>query len=138
MNPTSSSTSTSWFAANFLHGIAKKIPLPQTPSSNPKKMFIVHVHVHVKEGTEDAFRASSQENARHSVQEPGIARFDICQQIDDPTRFLLIEVYRDQDAPAAHKETAHYQIWRDTVADMMAEPRQAVKYTNHYPDDEGW
>ena len=101
-------------------------------------MLIVHVHVHVKEGCEEAFRAASLENARDSVQEPGVARFDVCQQNDDPTRFVLVEVYRDEDAPAAHKETAHYQTWRDTVADMMAEPRQAVKFSNSFPDDDGW
>jgi|TARA_B100000959_G_scaffold132622_1_gene138995 quinol monooxygenase YgiN len=101
-------------------------------------MLIVHVHVHVKESCEEAFRAASLENARNSVQEPNVARFDVCQQSDDPTRFVLVEVYRDEDAPAAHKETAHYQIWRDTVADMMAEPRQAVKFCNCFPEDDGW
>ena len=101
-------------------------------------MLIVHVHVHVKEGTEDAFRTASLENARNSLKESGIARFDVCQQNDDPTRFLLVEVYRDETAPAAHKETDHYKQWRDAVADMMAEPRQAVKYTNQFPDDDGW
>jgi quinol monooxygenase YgiN len=103
-----------------------------------KMMLIVHVHVHVKEGCEEAFRAASLENARNSVQEPGVARFDVCQQNDDPTRFVLVEVYRDEAAPAAHKETAHYQTWRDTVADMMVKPRQAVKFSNCFPDDDGW
>jgi len=103
-----------------------------------KMMLIVHVHVHVKEGCEEAFRAASLENARNSVQEPGVARFDVCQQNDDPTRFVLVEVYRDEAAPAAHKETAHYQTWRDTVADMMTKPRQAVKFSNCFPDDDGW
>ena len=101
-------------------------------------MFIVHVHVHVKSDSVDAFREASLENARNSVNEPGIARFDVIQQIDDPTRFLLLEVYRTPDDPAYHKETAHYQKWRDTVADMMAEPRAAVKYDNVFPDDPGW
>ena len=101
-------------------------------------MLIVNVHVHVKEGTEDAFRAASLENASNSLKESGIARFDVCQQNDDPTRFLLVEVYRDETAPAAHKETDHYKQWRDAVADMMAGPRQAVKYTNQFPDDDGW
>ena len=105
---------------------------------NLKMMLIVHVHVHVKEGCEEAFRAASLENARNSVQEPGVARFDVCQKNDDPTRFVLVEVYRDDKAPAAHKETAHYQTWRDTVADMMAEPRQAVKFNNCFPDDDDW
>ena len=101
-------------------------------------MLIVHVHVHVKPEAVEAFRAASLENARASVGEPGIARFDVCQQADDPTRFVLVEVYRDADAPAKHKETAHYAAWRDAVAPMMAEPRRSVKYTNAYPTDEAW
>jgi quinol monooxygenase YgiN len=101
-------------------------------------MLIVHVHVHVKPELVDAFREVTLENARHSVQEPGIARFDVIQQLDDPTRFVLVEVYRTPDDPARHKETAHYQKWRDTVEEMMAEPRHSVKYTNVFPDDTGW
>ncbi len=101
-------------------------------------MLIVHVHVHVKAGCEEAFRNASIENGRQSVQESGIVRFDVCQQIDDPTRFVLVEVYRDAEAPAAHKETAHYAKWRDTVASMMAEPRTSVKYSNVHPPEDGW
>jgi quinol monooxygenase YgiN len=101
-------------------------------------MFIVHVFVHVKGDRVEAFEAATLENARNSVQEPGIARFDVIQQQDDPTRFLLIEVYRTGDDPAKHKETAHYQKWRDAVADMMAEPRTSIKYTNVFPDEQGW
>jgi quinol monooxygenase YgiN len=101
-------------------------------------MLIVHVHAHVKPEFVEAFRQATIENARHSVQEPGIARFDVIQQIDDPTRFILVEVYRTADDPARHKETAHYQKWRDTVADMMAEPRTSIKYANVFPDDKGW
>ena len=101
-------------------------------------MLVVHVHVHVKPDCVDAFREASIENARNSVQEAGIARFDVIQQNDDPNRFVLVEVYRDEEAPARHKETAHYAAWRDTVAEMMAEPRYAVKYENAFPDDEGW
>ncbi len=101
-------------------------------------MFIVHVHVHVKPESVDAFREATLENARHSVQEPGIARFDVIQQLDDPTRFVLVEVYRTTEDPARHKETAHYQKWRDAVAEMMAEPRHSVKYANVFPDDAGW
>ena len=101
-------------------------------------MLIVHVHVHVKPELVDAFRAATVQNARHSVHEPGIARFDVLQQEDDPARFTLVEVYRTPDAPAAHKETPHYQTWRDTVAEMMAEPRSSVKYSNVFPADEGW
>jgi autoinducer 2-degrading protein len=101
-------------------------------------MFIVHVHVHVKPEFVDAFRQATLENARNSVQEPGIARFDVIQQLDDSTRFVLVEVYRTSEDPARHKETAHYQKWRDTVAEMMAEPRHSVKYANVFPDDAGW
>ncbi len=101
-------------------------------------MFVVHVLVHVKEGMEEAFRAASAENARNSVREPGIARFDVLQQKDDPRRFVLVEVYRTPDDPARHKETAHYQEWRDAVADMMAVPRQSRKFENSFPHDEGW
>ncbi len=101
-------------------------------------MFIVHVLVHVKPDQVDNFIAASLENAKNSVQEPGVARFDVVQQQDDPTRFVFVEVYRTADDPAKHKETAHYQKWRDTVADMMAEPRQGIKYNNLYPDEQGW
>jgi autoinducer 2-degrading protein len=101
-------------------------------------MFIVLVHVRVKPEAIDAFQEASAENARNSIQEPGIARFDVIQQLDDPTRFVLVEVYRTPDDPARHKETAHYQIWRDAVAEMMAETRQSVKYANLFPDDTGW
>jgi quinol monooxygenase YgiN len=91
-------------------------------------MLIVHVHVHVKPECVEAFKLACVENARESAKEPGIARFDVAQQADDPTRFVLVEVYRTADAPAKHKETAHYAKWRDTVASMMAEPRSSVKY----------
>lgn len=101
-------------------------------------MNIVLVHVHVKPEFVDAFKQASLENASNSVKEEGIARFDVIQQIDDPTRFILVEVYKTAEAPAAHKETAHYLKWRDAVADMMVEPRQGVKYSNIFPDDGGW
>lgn len=101
-------------------------------------MLIVHVHVHVKPDQIEAFKSATIENARNSVQEPGIARFDVLQQNDDPTRFLLVEVYRTADDPARHKDTAHYRKWRDAVADMMAEPRTSIKYTNVFPDNSGW
>ncbi len=99
---------------------------------------IVHVHVQVKPEFVEAFRRATEANARESVKEPGIARFDVIEQQDDPARFILVEIYRTPDAPAAHKETAHYQTWRDTVAPMMAVPRTAVKYANVFPADEGW
>jgi len=101
-------------------------------------MLIVHVHVHVKPESIDAFKAASLENARTSIREPGIARFDVMQQQDDPARFVLVEAYRTPDAPAAHKETAHYATWRDRVASMMAEPRRSVKYSNLFPADTHW
>ena len=101
-------------------------------------MLIVHVHVHVKPESLEAFRAATLANARASIRETGIARFDVCQQQDDPTRFVLVEVYRDADAPARHKETAHYAAWRDAVAPMMASPRTSVKFANLHPDDAGW
>ena len=101
-------------------------------------MFIVHVFVHVKPQHIEDFKAASIENASESVKEPGVARFDVIQQKEEPTRFVLVEVYRTPDDPARHKETAHYQRWRDTVADMMAEPRSAVKYENIFPGEQGW
>ena len=101
-------------------------------------MLVVHVFVHVHADQVEAFQAATLDNAANSVQEPGIARFDVLQQNDDLTRFVLVEVYRSEDAPAQHKETAHYARWRDTVAPMMASPRQSVKYANLYPDDAGW
>ena len=101
-------------------------------------MFIVLVHVHVKPESVEAFKAASLANAQNSVQEPGIARFDVIQQRDDPTQFVLVEVYRDETAPAEHKKTAHYAAWRDAVADMMAENRYSVKYEAIFPDEAGW
>ena len=99
-------------------------------------MLIVQVHVQVKPELIEAFREATAENARNSVQEPGIARFDVLQQADDPTCFILLEVYRNRDATVRHKDTAHYATWRDTVGPMMAMPRSSVKYANVYPPDE--
>ena len=101
-------------------------------------MFIVHVFVHAKPQNIEDFKAASIKNARDSVKEPNVARFDVLQQEDEPTRFVLVEVYRTSDDPARHKETGHYQKWRDTVDDMMAESRNAIKYTNIFPDEQGW
>ncbi len=101
-------------------------------------MLISVVQVHVKADTVEAFIAATNENARNSRLEAGIARFDFLQQVDDPTRFTLIEVFRDEDAPAKHRETAHYLKWRDAVADMMAEPRVGIKHVNISPDDSAW
>jgi autoinducer 2-degrading protein len=101
-------------------------------------MLIVHVHVHVKPESVADFRQATIENARSSIQEPGIARFDVVQQQDDAARFVLIEVYRTPEAAAAHKDTAHYARWRDTVANMMAEPRHSVKFNNVFPEAGDW
>ena len=101
-------------------------------------MLIVHVHVQVKPESVAEFRRATIENARNSVQEPGIARFDVVQQQDNETNFVLVEVYRTPDAAAAHRETAHYTKWRDTVADMMAQPRQRTTFNTVFPDPQGW
>lgn len=101
-------------------------------------MLIVHVHVHVRPESVANFRQATIENARSSVQESGIARFDFLEQQDDATRFVLIEVYRTPEAVAAHRETAHYAKWRDAVADMMAEPRQRATFNAVFPDPKDW
>ncbi len=101
-------------------------------------MLVVHVQVHVKPECVEAFRQATIANAQSSVQEAGIARFDVVQQAADPTRFMLVEAYRTAEAIVAHKATAHYAHWRDAVADMMTEPRSAVKYSNVFPADEAW
>ena len=97
-------------------------------------MLIVHVHVQVKPESVPAFKEATWLNARCSRLEPGVLRFDVLQQADDPARFVLVEIYRDAAAQAAHRETAHYPVWRDTVAPMMAAPRTAIKYDNAFPD----
>jgi|SRR6516165_6102090 quinol monooxygenase YgiN len=101
-------------------------------------MLIVHIDVHVKPESVEDFRLATLENARASVQEPGIVRFDVMQHQDDPSRFIFIEVYRAPEGQAAHRETAHYVKWRDAVAPMMAEPRNGVKYKAVFPDPQGW
>jgi len=99
-------------------------------------MLVVHVHVHVKPECVEAFQEATRLNARQSLLEAGVRRFDVLQQQDDPTQFVLVEVYRDAKAAAAHKETPHYPLWRDTVAPMMAEPRISVKFNKLYPEEE--
>lgn len=101
-------------------------------------MHIVLVQIRVKPEELETFIQASMENARNSIQEPGIVRFDFLQQTDDPTQFTLVEVYRDPQDQQRHRETAHYQVWKDAVAGMMAEPRVGVKYKNLYPSDETW
>lgn len=93
-------------------------------------MLVVHVYVHVKMDCIEAFKSATLENARHSIREPGIERFDLIQQADDPSRFVLVEAYRTSQAAAEHKDTEHYKKWRDTVAEMMSEPRSSVKYNS--------
>jgi quinol monooxygenase YgiN len=101
-------------------------------------MLAVHVFIQVKPECVERFIETTKENAKNSLKEAGIARFDLIQQQDDSTRFVLVEVYRDVEATIRHKETAHYARWRDTVADMMAVPRTSIKYTTIYPEDSGW
>ena len=101
-------------------------------------MLVVHIHVHVKPEQVEAFIAATRVNCEASLKEPGVARFDVVQQADDPTRFVFIEAYRTPEAPAQHKETAHYAVWRDTVGPMMATPRTNVKYHTVCPADARW
>jgi (4S)-4-hydroxy-5-phosphonooxypentane-2,3-dione isomerase len=101
-------------------------------------MIVLHVHVHVVPEHIEAFKQATIVNASHSVREPGIARFDVVQTVDDPTRFVLVEVYRGREAMAAHKETAHYAVWAEKVAPWLAEPRTRVLCHNVFPGDEGW
>jgi len=101
-------------------------------------MLIVHVHIHVKPEYIEAAKKAFTEDARASIKESGVARFDVMQQSDDPSRFVLQEIYRDEDSPKKHKETEHYKKWRDAVESMMAEPRYSIKYRNIFPGDSGW
>lgn len=101
-------------------------------------MLVVHVHVHVKKDMIEEFKKISIENAQNSIKEPGIARFDVIQQNDDKSKFVLVEIYRTPEDPAKHKETTHYKKWRDAVENMMTEPRFSVKFTNLFPDETGW
>lgn len=101
-------------------------------------MLVAIIYCHIKPEFIEAFKEATVENARNSIQEAGIACFDVIQQADDPTRFVLYEAYRSEDAPAKHRETAHYLKWRDTTIDMMAEPRVPVRYSNIYPEDTEW
>jgi (4S)-4-hydroxy-5-phosphonooxypentane-2,3-dione isomerase len=101
-------------------------------------MLIVHVQICVKSGDVDAFKRATLANASASLREPGVARFDFAQQADDPTRFVLVEAYRTPEAQSAHRETAHYATWRDTVQPMMAEPRRSLKYERLFPEENRW
>lgn len=101
-------------------------------------MLIVHVHVYVLPEYVEAFKEATIVNASNSVREEGIARFDVIQDEADPTHFVLNEVYRSVEATVAHKETAHYAVWRDAVAPMMAKPRTPVRFTEIYPPADEW
>ena len=101
-------------------------------------MHIVHVFIHVKADKLDEFKKATQDNAANSLREPGIARFDFLQQADDPTRFLLVEVYRTPEDSGKHKETAHYNRWREAVEPLLAEPRTRILYQNLFPGESGW
>jgi quinol monooxygenase YgiN len=101
-------------------------------------MLVVHVHVHVKPDQLAAFIEATRRNSEESLKESGVARFDLIQQKDDPTRFVLVEVYKTAAASAAHKETTHYAAWRDAVANMMQSPRSSVKFDSLCPDDARW
>ena len=101
-------------------------------------MHVIHVHVHVRPDAVEAFRQATLVNAARSLREPGVARFDVIQQQDDPTRFVLVEAYTTSDAIAAHKETAHYAAWRDAAVPLMAGPRSSTRFTNVYPDDDAY
>ena len=122
---------------------AAELELPGRPAGHEYRaeegrVYIVHVHVAVKPESVEEFRTATLMNARGSVEELGVARFDVLEQLDDPTRFLLVEVYRTPEDADRHRETRHYQAWRDTVAEMMAEARTSVKYANLFPRDAGW
>ena len=112
--------------------------VPAKNFSYHARMLIVHVHIQVKSEVVGPFIEATRANARNSRQEPGVLRFDIVQQADDPARFVLVEIYRDAAAQAAHRETAHYLVWRDTVAAMMAVPRSSVKYVDLLPENPNW
>ena len=101
-------------------------------------MLVVHVHIHVKPEQLEAFIVLTRENSNESLKEPGVARFDLVQQSDDRTRFILVEAYKTPEAPAQHKETPHYAAWRDAVAPMMASPRTSVKFESLCPDEARW
>lgn len=103
-----------------------------------RPMLVVHVHVQVLSEHVAAFIAETRKNATESLKEPGVARFDLVQQLDDPTRFVLVEAYKTAEAPAQHKQTPHYAVWRDAVASMMQSPRTSVKYASVSPEEARW
>jgi quinol monooxygenase YgiN len=108
------------------------------PTQRRLPMVIVHVFVHVKQESIEEFKNASIENAGNSILEPGVRRFDVIQQSDEPWRFVLVEVYRSEAATLEHKQTLHYKQWKEAVEAMMAEPRYSIRYTNVFPEDAGW
>ena len=104
----------------------------------PNSLLIVHVDVAVVPNVLEGFLAATEENAIASRNERGVVRFDLLSDRADPAHVILVEIYRDEEAAAAHKETGHYQRWRDIVAPMMARPRQATRFVNSSPDDGDW
>jgi len=101
-------------------------------------MLVVHVHLKIKPECLQDFIEVTRQNARESLKEDGIARFDLIQQKEDPTRFILIEAYRTSEAPSLHKKTRHYALWRDLVEPMQAEPRYSLKFESLYPEESEW
>lgn len=101
-------------------------------------MHIVHVHIHVKDESVEPFIKATLENASSSLKEAGVSRFDVIQDAKDHSRFILVEVYKTPEDALKHKETNHYKIWRDTVADMMEEPRYGIQFINIFPGEDGW
>jgi len=98
-------------------------------------MVIIHVNIRVKPECIEAFIAATKENARLSLLEPGVARFDVLQDLDDPGHFTLVEVYRSSSDPSKHKETSHYNTWRLQAEPMMSEARTRSIFTNLFPED---
>lgn len=101
-------------------------------------MLVVHVHVRVRPEHLEAFLAQTRRNAAASLEEPGVRRFDVLQQEGEPAHVVLNEVYVDQSAADAHKQTEHYARWRDAVAGMMAEPRASTRFAALFPAEDGW
>ena len=119
-------------------GFSPFVACPVPGRAHNRLMLILLVQIQVKQECIELFKTATLANARASVQEPGVARFDVSQQADDPARFILVEAYRNPAGHAAHRETAHYALWRDTVNPMMASTRSSVKYTSLFPDDTAW
>jgi len=103
-----------------------------------KIMVIVHVFIKIKPGMTEPFKAATLKNAQNSIKEPGILRFDFMQQEDDPLSFLLVEVYKDDNAIIQHKETSHYAEWCKVAEHLIAEPRERIRYANIFPEDKEW